>query len=315
MSADSVSVAATDLAGIMAGFTGRYTDKSFDWDAFPSNRGFPDLERAQMRYVGGGGSPKANDPATLKAQNFTFSMVHQPVGKFAAAHAHEVVEHFLILQGVLTVGWIWGDEAIEAKLGPKDMVLNKTGRPHGFRNDGVEPVLMQITVGSGKPEPPVYTCHPKDKPLEQARAFGAAKVHPFRPDSSDARQQEFARHVVRYRDRKPIWDPAGFARLVYIGEDAAPPQRYRMDMIHLPRGAGIRAYTRDVEDTYFVLEGVLTVGWEENGKVVEQRLGGRDLIFNPAGRKHYFRNDSASDVQFTIVVGTPEPESVKFQGI
>jgi len=158
-------------------------------------------------------------------------------------------------------------------------------------------------------------CHPKDKPLELARAFGATKVHPFRPDSSDPRQREFAQHVVRYRDRKPIWDPAGFARLVYIGEDAAPPQRYRMDMIHLPRGAGIRAYARDVEDTYFVLDGVLTVGWEENGKVVEQRLGARDLIFNPAGRKHYFRNDGPTDVQFTMVVGTPEPETEKFQGI
>ncbi len=37
----------------------RHVDKSFDWDAFPSNRGYPELARAQMRYIGAGGSPKA----------------------------------------------------------------------------------------------------------------------------------------------------------------------------------------------------------------------------------------------------------------
>lgn len=306
----------TDLARQMQTFIGRYTDKTFDWDAFPGNRGFPDLQRAQLRYVGGGGSPKANDPATLKAEHFTFSIVNKPAGNFAAAHSHEVVEHFFILQGVLTVGWVWGDEVIETKLGPKDMVLNKLGRPHGFRNDGVEPVHMQITVGSGKPEPPVYTCHPKNKDLELARRFGAGsaeKVYPLMLDSSDPRHLEFAKHIVRYRDRMPIWDKAGFARMVYVGEAGAPPQHYRMDLIHLPKGIAIQPYTRDVEDVYFVLDGAITVGWVEDGRVVEQRLGARDLIFNPAGRPHYFRNDGVTDAQFTMVVGSPQPESVIFK--
>ena len=51
---------------------------------------------------------------------------------------------------------------IEAKLGRYDMVLNQSERPHGFRNDGVGPVLMSISVGSCAPKPPVYACHPKD---------------------------------------------------------------------------------------------------------------------------------------------------------
>jgi len=140
-----------DLSREMRGFIGRHTDKSFDWDAFPGSHGFPELERAQMRYIGAGGSPKADDPSTLRPGQFTLSLVHQPVGKYAACHSHEVVEHFLVLQGVLTVGWAWGDRVIEARLGPKDMVLNKAGRPHGFRNDGVEPVLMSISVGTGMP--------------------------------------------------------------------------------------------------------------------------------------------------------------------
>ena len=94
-----------DLIDEMRSFIGCYTDKRFDWDAFPGSRGFPDLERAQMRYIGAGGSPKADDPDTLQPGRFTLSLVHQPVGKFAACHSHEVVEHFLVLRGVLTIGW------------------------------------------------------------------------------------------------------------------------------------------------------------------------------------------------------------------
>ncbi|MBV8133416.1 MAG: cupin domain-containing protein [Alphaproteobacteria bacterium] len=305
-----------DLASKMRAFIGRHTGKSFDWDAFPGSRGFPDLERAQMRYIGAGGSPKADDPSTLKPGQFTLSLVHQPVGKYAACHSHEVVEHFLVLSGVLTVGWAWGNEVIEARLGPKDMVLNEVGRPHGFRNDGVEPVLMSISVGSGMPKPPVYVCHPRDSDPSVARCFGASrgKTLAFDPDSNDPRQREFARHVVRYAERRPVWE-AGCARSVYIGEGGAPPGQYRMDMIHLPRGVAVRGYARPVEDVYFVLEGCITAGWEEAGRIVEEGFGPRDAIFNPAGRIHYFRNDGASDATFMMLVGTAEAEDVRFQTV
>jgi Glutathione S-transferase, C-terminal domain len=184
-----------------------------------------------------------------------------------------VVEHFLVLKGVLTVGWAWSDEVIEARLGPKDMVLNQVSRPHGFRNDGIEPVLMSISVGSGMPKPPVYVCHPRDSDPSVARHFGATpgKTHAFDPNSDDQRQQEFARHILRYAKRRPVWD-AGFARLVYVGEGGAPPDKYRMDMIYLPKGVAVRGYERPVE-AYFVSEGCITVGWEEAGHTVEERLG------------------------------------------
>jgi mannose-6-phosphate isomerase-like protein (cupin superfamily) len=303
-----------DLAAEMRAFIGRHTEKSFDWDAFPGSRGFPDLARAQMRYIGAGGSPKADDPSTLKPGQFTLSLVHQPVGKYAACHSHEVVEHFLVLEGVLTVGWAWGDEVIEASLGPKDMVLNQSGRPHGFRNDGVEPVLMSISVGSGMPKPPVYVCHPREADAAVARHFGArpGKTLAFDPGSADPRQREFARHIVRHAEQRPIWQ-AGFARTVYIGDGGAPPGRYRMDMVHLPKGVAIRGYARPVEDAFFVLEGCITAGWEERGGAVEERLGPKDTIFNPAGRVHYFRNDGVADADFIMLVGTPKAEDVSFQ--
>jgi len=193
-------------------------------------------------------------------------------------------------------------------------VLNQSGRPHGFRNDGVEPVLMSISVGSGMPKPPVYVCHPRDSDAAVARHFGASpgKTHAFDPHSEDPRQREFARHIVRHAEKRPVWQ-AGFARMVYIGEGAAPPGRYRMDMVHLPKGTAIRGYARPVEDAYLVLEGCITAGWEERAGAVEQRLGPKDVIFNPADRIHWFRNDGVTDAEFMMLVGTPQAEDVSFQ--
>src|SRR5262249_13689917 len=113
-------------------------------------------------------------------------------------------------------------------------------------------------------------------------------------------------------DRQPVWD-AGFARLAYIGEGGAPPGQYRMDMVRLPKGVAARGYARPVEDAYFVLEGCITVGWKEAGHTVEERLGPKDVIVNPARRVHYFRNDSIADAEFMLLVGTPQAEDVRFQ--
>ncbi len=85
--------------------TGRYELKTPDWDAFPANRGLPELARAQIRYIGAGGSPKHDDPNTLPAEHFTLSLIYQEPGKYAAVHKHEVEEAFFVLQGVLTVTW------------------------------------------------------------------------------------------------------------------------------------------------------------------------------------------------------------------
>ena len=120
---------------------------------------------------------------------------------------------------------------------------------------------------------------------------------------------------MRYSQPEPQWNDAGFGKLVYIGEGGAPPGSYRKNLVFLPRGAGVRAYERLVEEAYLVLEGCITAGWEENGSVVEQRLGPRDLILNPAGHPHYFRNDGFGDAQFMMVVGEPAPENVRFRAV
>jgi mannose-6-phosphate isomerase-like protein (cupin superfamily) len=304
-----------ELGQRMKRFVGRYADKVPDWDAFPPSRGYPELDRAQIRYIGAGGSPKVDDPGTLRADHFTLSMVQQPVGKYGASHAHEVTEAFLVIEGVLTIGWEWDGEVIMARCGPKDMCLHATNRPHGFRNDGFEPVLVSIMVGKALPRPPHYLFHPKTHDTALCRAFGAqpGKTFALDFDSSDPRHREMARHIIRYSQLKPHWNDAGFATAVYIGEGGAPPGTFRKDLVSLPRGAGVQAYERDVEDAYLVVEGCVTVGWEAGGRIVEQKLGPRDLIFNPPGQLHWFRNEGFTDAQFMMVVGTPAPENVKFR--
>jgi mannose-6-phosphate isomerase-like protein (cupin superfamily) len=295
----------------------RHVDKSFDWDAFPSNRGYPDLARAQMRYIGAGGSPKVGEPGTIPPQHFTLSLIHKPVGHYAACHAHEIEESFLILAGVLVVGWERDGEVCEVKLGPKDMILNARDVGHGFRNDGIEPVLMSISVDVGKPLPPRYLYHPKmgtDPAL--ARSFGAqpGRTIPFDPRGEHPLQRQMAKHVIRHVEATPIREAAGFRRRVYVGPGGVESDTCRKEMWEIPAGAGVKPYAREVEDALLVLEGNLVVGWEEEeGRMVEKELGPRDLVFNPAGRRHWFRNAGIGPCTVWAVVGEAGAESVRFE--
>jgi len=296
---------------------GRHVNKVFDWDAFPSNRGFSDLERAQMRYVGSGGSPKAGDTSSLKPEHFTVSLIHMPVGKYAACHSHEIEESFLIIAGVLTVGWEKDGEVVEVRLGSKDMILNVREVGHGFRNEGIEPVLLSITVDVGNPLPPRYLYHPKNCPPELARSFGALPGKTIAFDSHGAHplQQLMAKYVIRYSEQPTVWDPAGFTRKVYVGPGGVDATTCRKEMLGIPSGVGVKPYVREVEDAFLVIEGSLTVGWEENGQKVERELGPRDLVLNPAGRQHWFRNNAAGPCVVWSVIGEPKPETVIFEAL
>jgi mannose-6-phosphate isomerase-like protein (cupin superfamily) len=86
-----------------------------------------------------------------------------------------------------------------------------------------------------------------------------------------------------------------------------------MDLVDLPRNTEVHAYSRPVEEAYFVLSGCLAVGWEERGHMLEDRLGPKDMILNPAGRVHYFRNDSVGASEFMMLVGTPRAEEIEFR--
>ena len=78
-------------------------------------------------------------------------------------------------------------------------------------------------------------------------------------------------------------------------------------------GVGVKPFVRDVEDAFLVLEGALTVGWEENGEVTEVELGPRDLVKTPAGRKHWFRNNGAGAATVWYVIGSEGAETVRYE--
>lgn len=303
------------LADRMEAHIGRFTDKVFDWKAFPSNVGYEELERAQMRYIGAGGSPKAGDKSTLTPDHFTVSLIYKEPGKYAACHSHEIEESFLIIDGALIVGWERDGEVVEVNLGPKDMILNARDIGHGFRVDGVEPVLMSISVDVGKPLPPVYLYHPKDTAPELARSFGAEPGKTMRFDRKGAHplQKQMSEYVVRHSELPTIWEDAGFTRKVYVGPGGIDHDTCRKEMLGVPSRVGVKPFTRDVEDAFLVLEGSLIVGWEENGEKVEMELGPRDLLKTPAGQPHWFRNNGAAHATVWYIVGNAEAETVKYE--
>ncbi|MCR9121737.1 MAG: cupin domain-containing protein [Phyllobacteriaceae bacterium] len=303
------------LAAELKAHTGRFTDKVFDWNAFPSNDGYDELARAQMRYIGAGGSPKVGDASTLKPDHFTLSLIYKEPGRYAACHSHEIEESFLIIDGALIVGWEKDGEVVEVNLGPKDMILNAREIGHGFRVDGVEPVLMSISVDVGKPLPPVYHYHPKDHPTELARTFGAepGKTLPFDPQGNHPLQKLMARYVVRHNELPTVWEEAGFMRKVYVGPGGLQHDTCRKEMWGVPSRVGVQPFTRPVEDAFMVLDGSLTVGWEEDGQSVEVELGPRDLVKTPAGRAHWFRNDGAGAATVWHVIGTAEDDGVSYR--
>ena len=298
-----------DLRDQLLANTGRFYDKAFDWNAFPSNAGFDDLARAQMRYIGAGGSPKVNDKSTLKPDHFTLSLIYKEPGRYAACHSHEIEESFLIISGALIVGWEQDGEVVEVNLGAKDMVLNAREIGHGFRVDGVEPVLMSISVDVGKPLPPVYHYHPKEHPTELARQFGAlpGKTLKFDPKGEHPLQQLMAQYVVRHAELPTIWESAGFTRKVYVGDTpgAIHHDTCRKEMWGLPVGTTLAPFTRSVEDAVMCLEGNVVVGWTDvNGYETSVELGPRDMVKTPAGQAHYLRNDSAGAATVWTIIGS-----------
>ena len=306
------------LADALTASTGRFTDKTFDWDAFPSNSGFPELARAQMRYIGAGGSPKVGDTSTLKPENFTLSLIYKEPGKYAACHSHEIEESFLIIDGALIVGWEKDGEVVEVNLGPKDMILNAREIGHGFRVDGVEPVMMSISVDVGKPLPPVYHYHPKEHPAELARTFGAApgKTMKYDPSGDHPIQKLMSEFVVRYTDLPTIWEDAGFTRKVYVGNTPGAIQHdtCRKEMWGIPSRVGIKPYARDVDEAILCLEGAIEVVWvDADGNEAVTELGPRDLVRTPAGQAHYVRNPGAGAATLWTVIGSAEDDGITYE--
>ena len=136
---------------------------------------------------------------------------------------------------------------------------------------------------------------------------------PFDPNGAHELQQLMGKFVIRHAEAPTIWEEAGFTRKVYVGEGGIANDTCRKEMWGIPSRTGVQAFTRPVEDAMMVLEGSLIVGWEENGETVEVELGPRDLVKTPAGRKHWFRNNSAGHASVWTVIGTSSEDGVVYK--
>ena len=149
-------VGTLSLEQIAERYVARFRDRKADWNAFPDSQ-VDGYRRAQHRFIGAGGSGKHNDPTVIPAKNFTLSIMYVEPGQGNAAHTHEVEECFFVLQGYVDV--FVEDETgkrVTTRLGPWDCIACPAGVIHGYQNDGLEPVYMQVMLGRGKPEPMGY---------------------------------------------------------------------------------------------------------------------------------------------------------------
>src|SRR5690606_18114215 len=71
----------------------RYSTRKYDWDALKFQADYdPKYRRAQMRYVGTGGTGVVSDVNTVASENFTFSTMVIPAGHVGPSHIHHDVE-------------------------------------------------------------------------------------------------------------------------------------------------------------------------------------------------------------------------------
>jgi mannose-6-phosphate isomerase-like protein (cupin superfamily) len=152
-------------------FIARHDTRQMDWDVFSfQEQADPSYRRAQMRYVGGGGTEKHNDPNTLPPGHFTLSIMVLPAGHGGPAHFHETEEVFFVLEGEVTCVWEQNGRTYERTLKQYDAILNPPGVPHYFRNDGDREARFNIMVGAPRPQPPVYTDPKMDALRAERRA-------------------------------------------------------------------------------------------------------------------------------------------------
>ncbi|EAY70726.1 hypothetical protein BDAG_03533 [Burkholderia dolosa AU0158] len=152
----------------MEGRVARYATRRYDWDALKFQADYdPKYRRAQMRYVGTGGTGVAKDANTVPAGNFTFSTMVIPAGNVGPSHIHvDVEEIFFVLRGKMKVICERDGETWEAILGERDLISVPPGVYRTEINIGEEDALMCVMLGSPKPITPTY---PPDSPLAKIK--------------------------------------------------------------------------------------------------------------------------------------------------
>jgi len=146
----------------------RYETRTYDWDALKFQADFdPKYKRAQMRYMGTGGTGLSSDENTVPSEHFTFSTMVLPPGSEGPMHVHvDVEEVFFMLRGKIRLFLEQDGESWETEIFERDLVSVPPGIYRGLLNHGQEEALMCVMLGATKPQTPTY---PSDHPLAKVK--------------------------------------------------------------------------------------------------------------------------------------------------
>ncbi|MDP5008885.1 MAG: cupin domain-containing protein [Glaciimonas sp.] len=145
-----------------------HSTRRYDWDALKFQADYdPKYRRAQMRYIGTGGTGVAKDASVIPAEHFTFSTMIIPAGNEGPMHLHtDVEEIFFVLRGKVKVMCEKDGETWETIIGERDVISIPPGVYRGEINIGEEDALMCVMLGSSTPIRPTY---PADHPLAKIK--------------------------------------------------------------------------------------------------------------------------------------------------
>ncbi len=146
----------------------RKSTRSYDWDALKFQADYdPRYRRAQMRYVGTGGTGVNKDTNTVPAAHFTFSTMVIPAGNIGPSHIHyDVEEIFFVMRGAMKIVCEKDGERWETIVGERDLISVPPGVYREEHNVGDEDALMCVMLGSPQPITPTY---PPDSPLAKIK--------------------------------------------------------------------------------------------------------------------------------------------------
>jgi len=152
----------------MEGRVARFQTRRYDWDALKFQADYdPKYRRAQMRYMGTGGTGVASDSNTIPAAHFTFSTMVIPAGHVGPSHIHyDVEEAFFVMRGKMKIVCEKDGERWESVLHERDLISVPPGVYREEVNIGDEDALMCVMLGAPKPITPVY---PPDSPLTKIK--------------------------------------------------------------------------------------------------------------------------------------------------
>jgi quercetin dioxygenase-like cupin family protein len=156
------------LAATLERRIARHETRTYDWDALKFQADYDKkYRRAQLRYIGTGGTGVADDDNAIPAEHFTFSTMLLPAGCEGPLHVHSDVEEvFFMMRGSIRLIFEKDGETWETKLGERDLCSVPAGVYRGLKNDSDEDALMCVMIGTAKPVTPTY---PPDHPVAKLK--------------------------------------------------------------------------------------------------------------------------------------------------